>query len=302
MVEERRKEMEPGEEESLEGGSWSRSASLRLSALYQHKLAVFGALVIILTGLTAIFAPYLAPHDPLEMNFNQQLASPSWNYPFGTDYQGRCVFSRVLYGSRIALAICFLLVGIQAGIGVPIGLIAGYAGGKTDEFLMRFTDMVWSLPPLVLALAFVMILGAGIVNVIIALSIVSWAQFARVTRSKVQSIKNEEFVEAARAAGDSNLGILWHEILPNVLAPNIVLATLALPTALLQASAMSFLGFGAQPPTPEWGAILSAGREYLRVAPWIASFPGLAIMIVVLAFNFLGDGLRDAFDPKLRRG
>lgn len=282
-------------------GRPGRSSIKVLKMFYRHKLAAFGAFILIIIIFLAILAPYIAPHDPYEMNLSKQLAPPSWEYPFGTDYQGRCVFSRVLYGSRIALYIGLLLVTIQAGIGIPIGLIAGYFGGKTDEILMRITDMVWSLPPLVLALAFVMIFGAGIINVIIALSVVSWAQFARVTRSKVQSIKNAEFVEAAKSTGESNMGILIHEVLPNVVAPNIVLATLALPTALLQASAMSFLGFGAQPPTPEWGAILSNGREFLRVAPWIATFPGLAIMVVVLAFNFLGDGLRDTLDPKLRR-
>ncbi|NIQ07508.1 MAG: ABC transporter permease [Candidatus Korarchaeota archaeon] len=271
-----------------------------LKRLYRNKLATTGAVITFIIILTAFFAPFIAPHDPYKVNLTKQLHPPSFQYPFGTDFKGRCVFSRVIFGSRIALYIGSLSVIITSGVGILIGLISGFFGGFIDRILMRLTDVVWSFPPLVFALAFVMVLGAGIQNVIIAIAITSWAPFARVTRSAVQRIKNEEFVEAARATGESKFGIMFLEILPNVFAPNLVLATLNLPGALLTASAMSFLGLGAQPPKPEWGAILSDGREFLKIAPWISTYPGLVLMITVLAFNFLGDGLREALDPKLK--
>jgi len=268
--------------------------------LGKHKLAEAGLTIVLLVVIVGIFAPWIAPYNPTQTDLGQMLSAPSVKHLLGTDLYGRDVLSRIIYGARIDIMVGIVLVAIEAGVGILIGLISGYYGGMIDEVLMRFTDMVWAFPPMVLALGLVVALGAGIMNVIIAIAVVSWAQFARVTRSEVQSVKEREFIEGARAIGEKNHNIIFRYVLPNILAPNLVLATLAMPGALLTASAMSFLGFGVQPPTPEWGAILADGREYLRVAPWIATFPGLAILFTVLGFNFLGDGVRDALDPKLR--
>ena len=185
-------------------------------------------------------------------------------------------------------------------IGITLGLIAGYFGGRVDAFISGLTDTVWSFPPMVLAIGIVAVIGPGLMNVVTAIAIVSWAPFSRITRAKVLSVKEMEYVEAGRAIGESDFSLLVRYILPNIIASNLVLATLTMPSALLTASALSFLGFGAQPPSPDWGAILSEGREYLRSAPWISTFPGLAILFTALGFNFLGDGLRDAFDPRLK--
>jgi len=282
-----------------EGRKWTQFYEVA-RRLGKHRLAGVGFIIILLVIIISIFAPWIAPYNPTRANLGQTLSAPSMKHLLGTDLYGRDVLSRIIYGARIDIMIGIVLVVIEAGIGILIGLISGYYGGMIDAVLMRFTDMVWAFPPMVLALGLVVALGAGIMNVIIAIAVVSWAQFARVTRSEVQSVKEREFIEAARAIGENNFNIIFRYVLPNILAPNLVLATLAMPGALLTASAMSFLGFGVQPPTPEWGAILADGRGYLRVAPWIATFPGLAILFTVLGFNFLGDGLRDALDPKLR--
>jgi peptide/nickel transport system permease protein len=193
-----------------------------------------------------------------------------------------------------------IVVLIEGGIGISLGLLAGYFGGRLDTLISAFTDTVWAFPPLVLGLGIVTALGPGLYNAVAAIAICSWAPFTRITRSKVQTIRELEFVEAGRAIGETDANLILRYIVPNIIAPNIVLATISLPSALLMASAMSFLGFGAQPPSPDWGAILSEGREYLRAAPWISTFPGVAILLTVLGFNFLGDGLRDAFDPRLK--
>jgi ABC-type dipeptide/oligopeptide/nickel transport system permease subunit len=266
----------------------------------KHKMAWVGSCIISLVILVAIFGHWVAPHDPYRIDMGNRFSPPSLENPFGTDRLGRDLLSRIIYGARIAILIGVIVVMIQAGIGIFIGILSGYYGGIIDELFMRLTDVVWAFPPMVLALAFVIVFGPGIFNVVIAIAIVSWAPFARVTRSEIQSLKQREFIEGARAIGESNFNIIVRYILPNIIAPNIVLVTLTMPGALLTASAMSFLGFGAQPPMPEWGAILAGGRGYLRIAPWIATFPGLAILFTVLGFNFLGDGLRDALDPKLR--
>jgi peptide/nickel transport system permease protein len=191
-------------------------------------------------------------------------------------------------------------VGIEAGIGITLGLIGGFYGGKLDQVISMITDTVWAFPPIVLALGIVTAIGPGLFNVVSAIAVVSWAQFTRITRTKVQTVRELDYVEAGRAIGESNASLIFRYVLPNIIASNIVLATVAIPSALLTASAMSFLGFGAQPPSPDWGAILNEGRTYLRSAPWISTFPGLAILITVLGFNFLGDGLRDALDPRLK--
>jgi len=279
-----------------------KSSQLRmeLQRLKRHKPAMIGLGITLMILVIMLFAPVIAPHPYEEQNLAHMLEKPSLEYPFGTDAVGRCVFSRVVYGSRIAFLVGFVVVSIEAGIGISLGLFAGYFGGKLDTIISSLTDTVWAFPPLVLALGIVTAIGPGLFNVVAAIAVVSWAPFARITRAKVQSVREREYVEAGRAIGESDASLLWRYILPNIVASNLVLATLTFPSALLTASAMSFLGFGAQPPSPDWGAILNEGREYLRSAPWISTFPGLAILFTVLGFNFLGDGLRDAFDPRMK--
>ena len=269
-----------------------------LRRLKQNRLALVGLGIIILIIFAAILAPYIAPHHYARQVVEDRLLPPSMEYPLGTDNIGRCVFSRMVYGSRIALMIGVIIVGIQATIGVTLGLIAGYFGGRIDDIIMRLVDIMLAFPAIVLALAIAAVLGPGLFNVMVALGVIGWSGYARVTRGQVLAVKENEYIEAIRAVGASNVRIICHHILPNVVAPIIVMATLGMAGALLAASALSFLGLGAQPPTPCWGAILAAGRGFLRRAPWIATFPGLAIMITVLGFNFLGDGLRDALDPR----
>jgi peptide/nickel transport system permease protein len=278
----------------------SNQFRMEMRRLRRHTPAMIGLGITILIIIVAIFAPLIAPYGFADQNLDIKVQGPSWQHPFGTDHLGRDVFSRVVYGSRIAIMVGLVVVAIEAGIGITLGLIAGYFGGRVDSFISGLTDTVWSFPPMVLALGIVAVIGPGLFNVITAIAVVSWAPFSRITRAKVQSVKEMEYVEAGRAIGESDFNLLLRYILPNIIASNLVLATLTMPSALLTSSALSFLGFGAQPPTPDWGAILSEGREYLRSAPWISTFPGMAILFTVLGFNFLGDGLRDAFDPRLK--
>jgi peptide/nickel transport system permease protein len=269
-----------------------------LQRLKRNRLAFLGAVVISLIILVAIFAPLIAPHHYARQVLEDRFRPPSLEYPLGTDHLGRCVFSRIIYGARIALAVGIIIVGIQGSIGITLGLISGYYGGRIDNVIMRAVDVMLAFPAIVLALAIAAVLGPGLFNIMVALGVIGWSDYARVVRGQVLSVKENDYIEAVRAAGAHDLRIIFRHILPNVMAPVIVMATLGM--ALLAASALSFLGLGAQPPMPDWGAILADGRGALRRAPWIATFPGLAIMITVLGFNFLGDGLRDALDPRLR--
>jgi peptide/nickel transport system permease protein len=264
----------------------------------RHTPALIGLALILFLVLTAILAPIIAPYEFDAQDLTQIRQKPSADHLFGTDKYGRDVFSRVVYGSRIALQVAFIVVGIELLVGVTLGMLAGYFGGWVDSLISGLTDMVWAFPPLILALGIIAAIGSGLINVVIALAITSWAPFARVTRAKVLSMKEREFVEAGIAIGETDWNILGRYLLPTVIAPNLVLATLTIPAAILTTSALSFLGFGAQPPSPDWGAILNEGREFLRDAWWISTFPGLAILLTALAFNFLGDGLRDVLDPK----
>jgi peptide/nickel transport system permease protein len=266
----------------------------------KNKRAMVGLWMVSLFIVVAIFAPLIAPYDPIEQNMQIMLEKPSIKHPFGTDEFGRDLLSRIIYGAQISLAIGTIGVLIAVVFGVALGTIAGYFGGWIDHVIMRIMDIFMAFPSFLLALAIVSVLGPGMVNVMIAIGIFSIPNFSRIARSSVISIKNKEFIEATRAMGGTDTRIIIKHLIPNSISPIIVLSTMRIATAIITAAGLSFLGMGAQPPTPEWGAMLSTGREYLRVAPHVSTIPGLAIMFLVLGFNMLGDGLRDALDPKMK--
>ncbi len=268
--------------------------------LKKDKLALVGLTILILLILMAIFAGVIAPYEYDEQNLNNILQSPNKEHLFGTDEFGRDIFSRIIYGSRISLQVGFIAVSIAAIIGGFLGAVAGYFSGKTDNIIMRAMDILLSIPQMLLAISIVAALGSGLTNLMIAVGISSIPQYARIVRAAVISIKNEEFVEAAKATGSGDLRIIFKHILPNCLAPIIVQATLGVALAILTAAGLSFIGLGIEPPTPEWGSMLSGGRGYIRDYSYMTLFPGLAIVITIFALNVLGDGLRDALDPKLR--
>lgn len=266
----------------------------------KNKMSIGGLLLVFATIVVAVFAPWIAPHDPLKQHYTHLLEAPSLNYPMGTDNYGRGVFSRIIYGTKFALLLGIAIVAIEGAVGVTLGSLAGYYSKIVGTIIMRFTDIMLSIPTIVLALAIAGMLGGGMFNVIIAVGIVGWRGFTRLVRSEVLSIKEEAYVEASQAVGSGTPGIMVRHILPNVSTSIIVYMSLQIPSAILWAAGLSFLGLGAQPPTPGWGVMLSSGRAFMRHAWWISTFPGLAIMITVLGFNFLGDGLRDALDPKMK--
>jgi len=266
----------------------------------KNRSFVAGFLIFVSVLLVVVFAGVIAPHTYDGMDLDNVLVGPQSAFPFGTDNYGRCIFSRVVFGSRIAFRVGLIVVAIESLIGVTLGLVAGYYGKWADRIITFATDMTWSLPPLIMALAIVTVLGPSLNNVVIAIAVVSWAQFTRIVRAKTQAIKNMPYIEAARAFGESDASIMLRYILPNVLSPIIVLATLALPEAILSTTMLGFLGLGAQPPQPDWGVILKEGIAYIYKAPWISIFPGLAIAYTVLGFNLLGEGLRDMLDPRLK--
>ncbi|MFQ6085902.1 MAG: ABC transporter permease [Candidatus Bathyarchaeia archaeon] len=262
-----------------------------------------GFVIVAAVVFTAIFASFIARHPPLEPHYDDRLEGPSWKYPMGTDWMGRCLFSRIIYGTRYALTVGILLIVVQASIGVPLGLLAGYKGGRIDNLIMRIVDATLAMPGLIIALAFVALIGPGLYKVIIALAITGWAGYARLMRGQTLAVKGETYIEAAKAIGEKDRTIVTRYVLPNTISPLIVLMTMTFPAAILLASAMSFLGLGVQPPEPEWGAMLFESSRYLgdpMPAPLWSIFPGIAIIVLVLGFNFLGDALRDAFDPRLR--
>ncbi len=266
--------------------------------LLRDKAAISGLVIITLLLMVALLAPWLAPHPPNDQSFMTKLEAPSLNHPFGTDEFGRDIFSRVLYGSRVALLIGLTPVVGALIIGVTLGLASGYYGGMFDQLIMRLVDILLAFPWLLLAIGIMAILGPGIVNVAVAVTIVYIPVFARIVRGSVISIREKEYVEAARAIGRPDAGIMVRHILPNAMAPIIVQATLAIGQSIIYAAGLSFIGLGTQPPGSDWGVMLSSGREYLRDGPWLGIFPGLAILVTVLAFNLFGDGLRDALDPR----
>lgn len=271
-----------------------------LRRLFRTSQAQLGGALVLILLLTAIFAPVLAPHDPFALRVGPAKAPPSLEFPFGTDDLGRDMLSRIMYGARITVQIGVISVALALGIGVVIGLVAGFYGGRVDSVLMRFTDIALAFPAFLLTLAIVAVLGPGLTNAMIAIGIATFPGFARLLRSSVLTIRETEYVTAERVLGASPGRIMWKAILPNAMAPIIVLATLTFPLAVLDAAALSFLGLGAQPPTPEWGALLVTGRTNLRTAAHLVNIPGLAIFITVLGFNLIGNSLRDVLDPRLR--
>ncbi|KQL50157.1 peptide ABC transporter permease [Brevibacillus choshinensis] len=270
-------------------------------SLRKDRMAITGGIVIVLFILMAILAPLIAPHDPYEVNLDNQFQKPSLQYWLGTDMFGRDVFSRIIYGSQISLLIGIVPSLITMSIGIVLGIVAGYFGRRTDFIIMTISDMVLSFPSLLLAMVVMYTLGASLLNIFIALSIVGWAGTARVVRAQTLSLKNKEFVEAARAVGVKPRIIMLRHILPNCIPQLLVLFTLEIPGSILSEASLSFLGVGAQPPASSWGLMVSNGKEFLFNAPWVAIAPGIAILVIVLAFNFLGDGLRDALDPYLKQ-
>jgi len=259
-----------------------------------------GLIIVLVFLISALLAPLLSPHDPIEHSLADKLAKPSWNYPLGRDELGRCILSRIIYGARISLLIGIIVISIGVLVGVPIGVVSAYYGGKVDFIVQRFVDTMLAFPGILLALLLIAMLGVGLHNVMIAVGISTIPVYARLARSSVLAIKARQFVEAAKSIGSSNLRIILTHLLPNSLSPIIVQSTLHMATAILWAAGLGFLGLGVNPPTPEWGAMLNGGRLYIRVASHVATFPGLMIFITVLGFNLLGDGLRDALDPRLK--
>ena len=269
--------------------------------LRKNRTAMLGLAIIALFLLCAIFAPFIASHDPIDTDLNNALSGPSARHWFGTDELGRDLFSRILFGARISLGIGLISVVIGLVIGVPIGALSGYYGGKLDLFVQRLIDIMIAFPGILLAIIVVTILGVGVENVMIATGIASVPVYARLVRGSVLSIKKLGYVSAAKALGIREAKIIFLHVLPNCIGPVIVQSTFQIATSILWAAGLGFLGLGAQPPTPEWGAILSKGRVYMRVAAHLTTYPGLAIFLMVLGFNLLGDGLRDALDPKSRK-
>jgi peptide/nickel transport system permease protein len=264
---------------------------------------------LILLGLivTAIFSAQVAPHNPIRERLIDRLLPPAWakdgewQYLLGTDHLGRDVVSRIIYGSRVSLVVGCAAVIVGGVLGIALGVTAGFIGGRTNEVIMALADMQLAFPTILLAIAIIAVLGPSFINLVIVIGISGWVTYARIARGQVLSVREKEFIEAIRAQGGSRWRIVWRHILPNILSPLIVVATLDLARTIILESTLSFLGLGIQPPTPSWGGMLSDGREYLLSAWWIATFPGVALMLTALSFNRLGDWIRDRTDPRLRR-
>ncbi len=277
-----------------------------LRRLVRRRTALFGLLVVLGVILAAVLAPLFAPFDPLEQDIGQRLREPGWQdaqgrvHPLGTDHLGRDILSRIVYGSRIALVVGLAAVLVSGILGMVIGLVAGYFGGRVDDFLMRVADVQLAFPFILLAIAVIGVLGPSLRNIIIVIGVSSWVVYARVVRGEVLSIREREYVQAAVALGARHGRVLRQHVLPNTLTPWLVVATLDMARVIVIESALSFLGLGVQPPTPTWGGMLADGRVYLSTAWWLATFPGLAILVTVLGINLFGDGLRDTLDPRLK--
>ena len=278
---------------------------MALKRLARRRTALFGLCVVSIVLLAAAFAPWVTPFDPLEQDINQRLREPGWQtaegrvHALGTDHLGRDILARVIFGSRIALVVGLSAVLISGVLGMAIGLVSGYFGGKLDDFFMRLADVQLAFPFILLAIAVIGVLGPSLRNIIIVIGVSSWVVYARVVRGEVLSIREREFVQAAIALGSRDGRVLVRHVLPNAFTPWLVVATLDMARVIVIESALSFLGLGVQPPTPTWGGMLADGRVYLSTAWWLATFPGLAILVTVLGINLLGDGLRDTLDPRL---
>jgi len=268
-----------------------------LAMLPSDRLARIGLGIVFALLALAIFGPVVSPYDPVTQDLSNRLESPSLSHPLGTDQLGRDVLTRLLHGTRLSLGIAVAVTSVRLVVGTMVGLVAGYAGGWVDETLMRLVDTLLAFPGIVLALVIAGILGPSLVNVMLALAVVGWASYARLVRSKVLSLREREFVTAARLLGRSRTHVVTRHLIPNVIAPVVVLATLDIGGVILGTAGLSFLGLGAQPPTPEWGTMLASGRNYLRQAWWLVNAPGICIMLSVLGFNLLGDSLRDRLSP-----
>ncbi len=279
---------------------------LLISRLIRRRTALFGLVVVALVGLAALFAPWISPFDPLEQDVSQRLRAPGWQdasgrlHPLGTDHLGRDILARVIYGARVALVVGFAAVSISGLLGMTIGLVSGYFGGRVDDLFMRLADIQLAFPFILLAIAVIGVLGPSLRNIIIVIGVSSWVVYARVVRGEVLSLREREFVQAAIALGSREWRVLRSHILPNAFTPWLVVATLDMARVIVVESALSFLGLGVQPPTPTWGGMLADGRVYLSTAWWLATFPGFAILVTVLGINLLGDGLRDTLDPRLK--
>ncbi len=274
--------------------------TLSLLALRRDPMAMIGIALYLVLVVVAVFAGRLAPYDPMAVHMRDRLAGPSAAYLLGTDELGRDLLSRIIYGARVSLSVGVVSVGIGCGFGVLLGLVAGYRGGSLDSVIMRALDGVLAFPSLILAMAIVSALGPNVFNAMIAIGVVSIPSFARITRGSVLSLREKEFVEASRALGASDARLMFRSLLPNCLSPLLVQASIAFSEAVLTESALSFLGLGVQPPTPSWGAMLDTGRKFLSQTAWYAFSAGAAIFLAVLSLNLIGDGLRDALDPRLQ--
>ena len=272
---------------------WRRARRIR-------NLTIGGSIVGFLV-LVALFAPWIAPYDPVtDADLNNYLAPPGGPFLLGADTFGRDVFSRIVYGTRVSLGVGLAVQASALAVGMALGLLSGFYGRWTDNVIMRVAEVIFAFPGLLFAIAIMAVIGPSLYNVFIALGLVSWTSLARVVRGQVLTIKQQEYVEAARAIGAGNSRIVARHVLPNTVAPAIILVTLGIGGAILAEASLSFLGLGAQPPTPSWGSMLSTGRDYLLQAPWLSLYPGLAIFLTVMGFNLLGDGLRDLLDPRMQ--
>lgn len=270
-----------------------------ITRLTENRLALFGAIVVFVMFSVALLAPYLALHDPTEIAISERLALLSTNHPFGTDQFGRDIFSRVIYGTRVSVIVGLVAVSLGLGLGVVLGAVSGYFGRVADNIIMRVVDAVMAFPGILLALTLVSVWGPSLYSVCLALGIRYMPSFARLVRASVLKEREKEYVEAAKVQGESDLRVLWRQILPNCTSPLIIQTSLDFAHAIIAESSLSFLGLGLPPPTPSWGNMLDDARAYMTIYPWGAIFPGVAISMAVLGFNFLGDGLRDILDPRL---
>ena len=283
---------------------FEKRRSLWLDAFHRlarNKLAVAGGVIVLLMIIIALFAPLIAPYSPSQQNYSVILQPPSASYLMGTDLLGRDIFSRLVYGARISLSVGIFTQIIILLIGLPIGAVAGLAGGKVDNLLMRFTDIIYAFPDLLLIILFKFIFGGGIFTIFLAIGIVSWTNIARLIRGQILSLRERDFITAARTIGAGNLRIFIHHLLPNSLSPIIVTVTFSVPRAIFAEAALSYIGIGIKPPTPSWGTMIQEGSQAIFASPYATLFPALAIALLMIAFSFLGDGLRDALDPRMRR-